>query len=267
MTPFGDAIAIDRVSADRFVWTIPDGWQQGRGAWGGIVVAALVRAVIDSEGDPERAVRTVSIQMMAPAVVGPHVITTRLVRRGSAMSTWSAVVAHESGVVASMVAVTGRPRVPVRTIDDRSWGTAAAPEVPAAPDIDSVPTGPPLPVFMQHLDFRPVRGLPMGGGPPESIGWLALKEPPRASAETLLALADAWWPATLPMLAEVPHLATVNFTANLLVDPASVDGAEPLLNASFVTAAADGFASEHRRLWTADGRLAVDNVQTMVIGS
>ena len=62
-------------------------------------------------------------------------------------------------------------------------------------------------------------------------------------------------------------MATVNFTANLLVDPASVDGAEPLLNQSFVTAAADGYASEHRRLWTPDGRLAVDNLQTMVIGS
>ncbi len=78
---------------------------------------------------------------------------------------------------------------------------------------------------------------------------------------------DAWWPASLPMLAEMPRVATVNFTANLLVDPATVGAGEMLLHESFVTAAADGFASEHRRLWTADGRLAVDNLQAMVIGS
>lgn len=267
MSPFDDATTIEPVSADTYSWTVPDGWQQGRGAWGGLVTAALVRAVVAAEPDLDRTVRSVSIQMMAPAVVGPHVITTRLIRRGSAMSTWSAVAAHADGVVASMVAITGSARGPVRTVDDRSWGTVAAPDVPSAADVTPIPTGPPLPVFMQHMDFRPVSGLPLTGGPAETIGWLALREPPRASSATLLALADAWWPATLPMLAELPRLATVNFTANLLVDPGSVDGSEHLLNQSFVTAAVDGFASEHRRLWTADGRLAVDNVQTMVIGS
>ncbi len=59
----------------------------------------------------------------------------------------------------------------------------------------------------------------------------------------------------------------MNFTANLLVDPATVADGDLLLHESFVTAAADGFASEHRRLWTPDGRLAVDNLQTMVIGA
>jgi hypothetical protein len=267
MTPFDDATAITPVSEGTYAWTVPDGWQQGRGAWGGLVVAALVRSVVASETDLDRTIRTVNVQMMAPALVGPHVITTRHVRRGSGMSTWSAVATHESGVVATMVAITGSARDAVRTSEGRDWGTAVAPAVLAAADVASMPMGPPMPVFMQHLDFRPVSGLPLSGGPAETIGWLALRDPPRATAATLLALADAWWPATLSMLAELPRMATVNFTANLLVDPASVDEAELLLNQSFVTAAADGFASEHRRLWTSDGRLAVDNVQTMVIGS
>jgi hypothetical protein len=31
--------------------------------------------------------------------------------------------------------------------------------------------------------------------------------------------------------------------------------------------AADGYTSEHRRLWSAQGLLLVDNVQTIVVGS
>lgn len=212
--------------------------------------------------------RTISVQMVAPAVVGPHLIETRIVRRGSAMSTWSAVLVTPSGdVVASMVAITGGARQAVRTQDGSEWGTTVAPGVPPSESLQPVPSGPPFPVFTRHLDMRPVSGVPFAGGPAASVGWLRLLTQPTPSAAVLLALVDAWWPASLPMLAEMPRISTVNFTANLLVDPATVPAGEHLLHQSFVTAAADGFASEHRRLWTADRRLAVDNLQTMVVGS
>jgi Thioesterase-like superfamily len=232
------------------------------------VVAALVRSVIASEPDAQRTVRSISVQMMAPAVVGPHVIQTRIVRQGSAMSTWSAVVSDASDmVVASMVAITGGPRAPVRTHGARDWGTATAPVVPPPDSLERVPSGPPFPVFTQHLDMRPVSGMPLSGDRAVSIGWLALLQSSSPSVVSLLALVDAWWPASLPMLAEMPRVATVNFMANFLVDPTTVAAGGMLLHESFVTAAADGFASEHRRLWTPDGRLAVDNLQTMVLGS
>jgi hypothetical protein len=232
------------------------------------VVGALVHCVLEAEPDPQRSVRSISVQLMAPAVVGPHVIETRIVRRGSAMSTWSVLLSTAAGdVVASMVAITGRARHPVRTHIGTEWGTVVAPVAPAADDVRPVPSGPPLPAFTQHLDMRPVSGLPLSGEPAATLGWLGLREQSAPSAATLLALVDAWWPASLPMLAEMPQVATVDFTANLLVDPATIGAGDMLLHESFVTAAADGFASEHRRLWTADGRLAVDNLQAMVIGS
>lgn len=266
-TPFDEASAIQPTGPGTFSWTVPDGWQQGRGAWGGLVVAALVRAVVASEEDAHRTVRSISVQLMAPARVGPHVIETRIIRSGSAMSTWSAVVHDGSGaVVASMVAIAGAPRGVVRTHAGLDWGTVSAPIAPPADSLERAPSGPPLPAFMQHLDFRPVSGIPFTGEPAASVGWLGLVEPPLPSAVVLLALVDAWWPASLPMLEEMPRVATVNFMANLLVDPATVRPGELLLQQSFVTAAQEGFASEHRQLWTMDGRLAVDNLQTMVVG-
>lgn len=220
-----------------------------------------------SEPDDQRTVRTISLQMMAPAVVGPHLIQTRIARRGSAMSTWTAVLSNASGgVVASMVAITGSPRGAVRIHTGGEWGTVSAPVVPPADGLERAPSGPPLPVFTQHLDMRPVSGIPFSGEIAAAVGWLRLLEPPAHSEVTLLALVDAWWPASLSMLDQMPRISTVNFTANLLVDPVTLRADDMLLHQSFVTAEADGFASEHRRLWTADGRLAVDNLQTMVIG-
>ena len=220
-----------------------------------------------SEEDALRTVRTISVQMMAPTLVGRHVIQSQLVRRGSSMSTWSAVVHDESGsVVASMIAIVGAPRGDVRTYDGLAWGTVSAPVVPPQDHLERAPSGPPAPGFMQQLDLRPVSGIPCTGEPPAAVGWLGLIEPPTPSAALLLALVDAWWPASLPMLVDMPRIATVNFSANLLVDPATVRAGDPFLLESFVAAAEAGFASEHRRLWTVDGRLAVDNLQTMAIG-
>ena len=270
LSGFDAATSVSLIDDGRFAWTVPDwlaagprrlGRPRRRGAG--------ARPCSQPSPTPSASVRSISVQMMAPAVVGPHVIETRIVRRGSAMSTWSARPLD-------------RERCRGR-VDGGDHGTRrASPSgpTPAASGERSprrssrrpttsgrVPSGPPLPVFTQHLDMRPVSGLPLSGEPAATLGWLGLREQSAPSAATLLALVDAWWPASLPMLAEMPRVATVNFTANLLVDPATIGAGEMLLHESFVTAAADGFASEHRRLWTADGRLAVDNLQTMVIGS
>lgn len=267
MSAFDEATAVHRIGEGVFDWTVPDGWQQGRGAWGGLVVGAIVKAVVAAEPDPSRLVRSISAQLMAPALVGAHRITVSPVRQGSAMSTWGIEVEGEgTGAVARAVVITGRGRT-TDSSDHHVWGTLTPPDAPLAADVSRLPSGPPFPVFMQHCDFRPITGLPMSGGRAETLGWSSYADPVPVTAASLLALVDAWWPASLPLLSQMPRIATVNFTANLLVDPATVSIDERLLHHSFVSGAHDGFTSEHRRLWTADGRLAVDNMQTVVVGS
>ena len=109
MDPFSLATSLTRDGEGEFGWTVPDGWQQGRGAWGGLVVGALLRAVAASEPDANRTLRSLTAQLMAPAPVGPVVVRTRQMRRGSSMSTWSAQATLSSGaMVASLVAIVGQ---------------------------------------------------------------------------------------------------------------------------------------------------------------
>lgn len=267
MSTFAEATSITALSTDgenrTFTWEVPDGWQQGRGAYGGLPIGAMVSAV--ELTDTERPVRSVSLQLAGPALVGLHTVHVRPIRIGSRMSTWSVSVEGDEGLVASGAVITGV----ARSRDEGGEAQVGAAEMPAAPASDQVrvvDTPPPFPTFTQHLSFAPVSGLPLSGGSPETTGWLCFREPVRPTAASLFALADGWYTATLIPMRELRPIATVNFAATLLIDPSTLTAEEPLLHHGMVTATRQGFASEQRRLWTADGRLAVDNLQTMAVG-
>jgi len=100
----------------------------------------------------------------------------------------------------------------------------------------------------------------------ETLGWIDYRDPVTPSDISLIALVDAWYSVNLVPLRELLPISTVNFTANLLIDPATLAAGEPLLHHGLVSGFGDGYTSEQRRLWTADGRLAVDNLQTIVVG-
>lgn len=262
MAAFDDATALTEQRVGEFHWDIPDGWQQGRGAWGGLVVGALVRAVQAVEPVP---VRSVTAQLMAPARVGPHRVRVEALRRGRSMTTWAVDARTADGEpVATMTVVTGV----ARSGDPRLVGaTPVVSVVPAAVDVPIAVAEPPaVPVFWQHLELRPISGLPMSGSRPSIDGWVRLREDPVRSAAWLLGLVDSYWPAALATLDHLPPVATVTFCANLLVDPQALDPAEPLAYSAVVDAALDGYASELRRLRTADGRLVVENLQTIAVG-
>ena len=93
---FDQATAVSEIAADVFEWVVPDGWQQGRGAWGGLPIGALIKCVIAAQSgggfgaelnDDQRLVRSLNCQIYAPVLVGAQRVTTagqhRPGRRGS----------------------------------------------------------------------------------------------------------------------------------------------------------------------------------------
>lgn len=264
-TPFERATTVVPIGESSFSWQVSEGWQQGRGAWGGAIVGALLRAITASEPDVRRRVRSVTAQLVAPAVVGPHRIDVRPIRSGSAVSVWTSDAVDAGGLpVATLTAVLGSARAP--GVDVARWGRLSPPTVPTPADVPEVAVGPPLaPEFMRNLRMRPISGTPLEGGVAETTGWVRLAQPGPHGDESLIAMVDAWWPCAVVAATSMRGFTTASFAANLLVDPSSLDPDEEFLHHGVVTAAADGYTSEHRRLWTADGRLAVDNLQSIVV--
>lgn len=266
VTVFSGATEIDW-SQDAGVWVVPDGWQQGRGAWGGLVVGAMVRAAIAAEPDPQRRVRTVSAHLFGPTIAGPARIEVRPSRIGSSMSTWSVDVTDASGErTANAVVITGRERAPELADAYETWGLAQCPTLPDWKAIAVAPVRPPLgPVFSEHVEYRVVEGMPFTQGAPRTAGWVRFVDQGAWTADQLLGIVDAWWPCAMPALPGPHPMATVSFSAHLLLDPSTIPDGTPLIAEAQMSAAHEGFTSETRRLWTQDGRLAVENHQSIVV--
>ena len=250
-------------------WHVPPGWAQGRGAWGGLGVGMAVRTaehadrLLAQDGDA-RLVREVSVDMLGPVPVGESLVREEPLRIGSGTSAWRVVVGTEPDVLVSASVVLGRARGGDQPtmLDER----LAPPASPPWPDVAAVPLAPPLaPDFTERLEFRPLTGLPYQGRVEDVVCWVRLPEPEPFDAALALGLVDALWPATLVTLSEPRPMATLTFAASLLVDPATIDPAQPLLHRGRLVSRREGYATETRELWTPDGRLAVFNTQVMVV--
>jgi len=246
-------------------WQVPDGWQQGRGAWGGLVVAAAIRAALEAEGT-HRPVRSVSVSILAPVLAGAVSVTSTLLRRGSATSAWQVnFLAEDSGptgeVLAHAIVILGDDRAHVQSLPDLVQPEALG----SWRDVPVVPLGPPAaPPFTQHLEFRLVQGIPYSGVVEDIACWVRAPGE-HLDAAALVGLVDAMWPVPILAVSEPRPMATLSFSASVLIDPESLDPSEPLLHVSTLIGSRRGYVTEHRQLWTPDGRLAVDNPQVIVI--
>src|SRR5512140_3761693 len=77
----------ERVDLGRWRVEFPDSWQQGRGAFGGLVLAAIIRSIEAELADPARALRTLTAEFCGPARPEPAELAVEVLREGSAVTT------------------------------------------------------------------------------------------------------------------------------------------------------------------------------------
>lgn len=261
----------------RFELEIPEGWQQGRGAFGGLVVGAMARAcamAAEEAGDGAgagRSLRSLTAELMAPALVGRARIDVELLRRGSGVTTLAARLSQDDGLKAHAVAVLGSGRS-----ESLSWLMLPPPQPPprsAVPPFFTLDPGDPrlhfMPSFARNFVFRNTGPMPFAGGA-EAVtsGFIAPRLPAHKRDEAfLIAMADSWWPACFSALRSPRPVATLTFMIEILGDCGPEGGSDdaPLYFCGRAPAAREGFTSEQRQLWTADGRLLAINHQVMIV--
>lgn len=244
----------------RFTVEIPDGWQQGKGAFGGVVVALLVRA-IQQEQEEGRRLRSFSAHLCGPLLNGPASLQTDVLRRGAGISTVACRLMQD-GVCAHGVADFGRDRAP-----DLSLNEWQMPTVPSWKDVAAVdmPVGI-APVFTQHFEYRPIEGLPFSGGRAETCGWVRAKKPGKEmDAALLAALVDSWWISAWVTFSAPRPAATIAYFLHGIADTSRVDPEIPVFYRAKSTLLAEGYTVEQRELWSEDGTLLVINQQTQAI--
>lgn len=263
MTAIEQASAVRQVEPGRFLAEVPASWQQGRGAFGGLVLAILARALEQTEPDPARRMRTLSGEICGPVQPGPAEVRVSVLRRGKYLTNLDAQLFQQGEVLARASAIisTARPvqsALPAPTPPPGAgadWRAVEAPEV-----------GPPLgPEFAQHYEYRSTSPWPFSGAPEAAChGWISERErPARLDVASLTGRLDAWWPAFLVTASEPRATATISFMAEFLADPATLS-TEPFYYHGRVVALEEGFFVELRELWQGE-RLVALNQQTFAV--
>lgn len=241
---------------------IRDGWRQGRGAYGGLTIAAAIRAIEQRVADPRRKVRTVTAEIPGPTLPGSSSFSVDILRSGNSVTVARAALAQGNDVTTHAVAVLAASREVPNT---PAWRDLARPEAAAWDSLASLPMDGPFPEFARHFEYRVASGIPFTGGAAQTIGWVRARDPGRArDAAYLAAIVDAYWPAVLVREQTFRPLATIGYTLELVDEPRDL-GDAPLLYRGTVPVAGDGYFLETRELWTDDGRLLAINHQTFAV--
>lgn len=263
---FENATAVVERSRDptrvRFSATVPDGWQQGAGAFGGIILGALARAMDLAQADAARRLRSLQGEIPVPVQPGAVDIEVELLRSGKSVTFADARMSANGELLARASAVFGAPRpmpVPV---------SAPAPEAVDPFTLEVFEAPPPFaPVFTSHYEYRLMPPFPLSqSDEARAEGYLRARvAPARLDGPHLIGLLDAWIPALFTKLDAPRPTSTVSFMAELVEDPATIDPKVPLRYHASVRAAAEGYCVELRELWSGSTLVALNQQLFAVI--
>lgn len=241
---------------------IPVGWNQGRGAFGGLVLASMVRAAQASYGGPERSLRTLTAELCGPVLPGKAQIELDPVRLGSGTSTIAARLSQAGEVLTHAVMVFGK----TRPFGPRYDGLER-PSWPAPSTVPPLPSDEQTASFAHFFEYRNTGPIPFSGASEaHTAGFIWPREPGALRDDAfIVGLADAWWPALLSLLDAPRPAATLTFTLDIVANLDGLPSDGPLYHDARTLVARDGFAPEVRTLWGMDGRLVAINHQTFVV--
>jgi len=262
-TSFERALHLHPVEDGCYRTEIPDGWQQGRGAFGGLVMAVLVRAIEHAEPDTARQLRALTGEIPAPVLPGSAVVRVEVLRRGARVTTVRALLMQHGKVLAQATGVLGAARE-----DVPSRHTIEVPAMRPWHEVEPIPFVPGLmPTFSRHMEMRNLGAIPFqGDNVQRTEGWIR----PRAAmgprgAAWLAAMVDVWWPCALVTFHAPRPTATITYTLECVGDFEGLDADAPVYHRAHSPIVRDGYAVEFRELWGSDGRLLALNQQTFVI--
>ena len=259
-TPFTEVLANLKPSDGGFSATLPADWLQGRTAYGGLMAALGLQAVLQAlpELPP---VRSAQVAFIGPS--GSHVdIEVSVLRKGRSMTFVQCDLRSEKGLATRCVFCFGAAR-PSRlgAIDLPPPQLRPPDELPEFLGFEGAPA------FTRHYETRLVAGGRPGSGSRSAspLVWVRHREQKaRGSMVALLALADMLPPAMLSTLDHLVPASSVNWHVDFLVADVPVDDGWRLL-LSEAESAGEGYSSQRMVAWDRRGNPLLVSRQAVAI--
>jgi acyl-CoA thioesterase len=262
-TRFDLDTALVRVDDTTFEGRISRAWWVFRGPNGGYLAAMLLRALVETTADRERAPRSLTVHYLEAPVEGPVRVATAIERRGRSLSTVTARMTQDHRLIAIAVGALSKPW------PAPSYADATMPEVPPPEAcVEGVRPGEVPPIFSQ------VEARWAIGAPPFTVdaaahvgGWIRLVERRPLDAILATALMDFWPPSMFNRIGAVTGVPTIDLTVHLRAElpPPHARDDDWYLVSFRSRLAAEGFAEEDGELWSGDGRLVAQSRQLALV--
>ncbi|MBW3594893.1 MAG: thioesterase family protein [Actinobacteria bacterium] len=259
MTAFGDDTAITKIGPGRYEAKISENWWVVRGPHGGYLASILLRALIDTVDDSERAPRSLTVHYATAPQPGPAHIETDVVRSGTSLSTVSARLVQDDRPVAVALAAFSKPWKGLDYTDTTMPESVPPEQGFPIHETDGIPP------FVKQFHMMGTLGeIPFSGADHAKVGgWFRLAEAAVVDPVAVPTLMDAWPPVVFPVATELLIAPTVDLTIHFRA-PLPHAGAEPddyYLGVFWSHLARDGFFEEDGELWSKDGVLLAQSRQ------
>ena len=241
---------------------VPEAWAQGRTAYGGYTVGALLGATRALHPDLPP-LRSALVNFTGPVSAPPR-MTAEVLRAGRNVTTVLAKAEVDGGVVATVTFSFGA------NIEHDLLVDLPAPEAPVPEDCEAFTPKEVerfVPKFFSQFDTRLIAGARPYSGVSEGYirAWSRHQDPGARETWTgLMSLADVLPPAIFPMLNRISKNSSMTWLCNFLTDDCASEGGWYQVETR-MTAARDGYSSQVMRIWNAEGRLISDGMQSVVV--
>jgi acyl-CoA thioesterase len=251
----------------RFGAEVASDWRAGRGPHGGYLAAMLLRAMVESVADAQRAPRSLTIHYARAPEPGPVQITTTIERQGRSLSTLSARMHQDGKLTALALAAFSVPWGGPEISDVRM--PAVEPPDPSREGVKLIEHG--GPEFAHHIVLQPrMDGLPLSGTehPMDVLTWIGLAEPRGLDALSLAFYSDALIPAPYMRLTEPVAVPTVDLTVHFHTHDPRRHVPDPralCLARTSTELVHEGFFIEDGTIWAGDGTLLAKSRQLAIV--
>lgn len=241
---------------------IPQGWRQGRTAYGGLT-AGLSLVAAQSKFPNLPPFRSATVNFIGPVSEDP-IFSCHLLREGRNVTSVETEGRVDDKVISHCSFIFAAQRASAITID------LPAPIAPAPALCE--PFTPPgaeslVPSFFNRFDTRLIEGArPMSGA---SEGYIRTwsrhhDESSRLGAASLLTLGDVLPPAAAPLFTEFGPVSSVNWIFTVLTDEPTTDDGWWQVETR-LSAASGGYSTQVMRVWNTKGQLVAEGMQCVAI--
>ncbi|MCL6415080.1 thioesterase family protein [Aestuariirhabdus sp. Z084] len=261
---FNQMMASIQGQQDQFEAHIFPSWLQGRAAFGGLIAALGVEALLKSQEHP-KPLRSIQVLFSHPVAEGTVQIRTQLLRQGKSVSSLRADISQQGQFCCSVTASFGASRNSAISVDAEPLPQLTPPEsLQPFPFIAGV-----VPDFIQHFDMRWAKGnYPFTNCQQTTHGiWARFREQGPASLSHLIAMADIPPPIPLSMLSQPANGSSLTWSLEFLGDGFEANMEDWWHVETRLQQCSQGYAQQAYKIWAPNGQPVALGTQVMTVFS